>query len=354
MRRLIWIAVLLLAIGLLALPALAQETTLAGVIAERAAAETPELSALLAALQAADPALLEALDDPEASLTIFAPSDAAFAAVQAAMGDEVYAALLADPAQIGDLLRFHIVTGAFDYAALNASTEALSALPFAQSTSLRITLPTLHGQHVDVMPGFESLSIDRASLTPANADILASNGVIHVIDAMLQPEATTLGDIVANVGSTANSQFTLMLAALDGAGLLETLADPANDPVTLFLPTDTAFSAALAEMGITADDLLADSELLTRIVNTHLVPGRVYAGDLGGAASADPAPAWLAGFDADGNALINTLEGATLTFGRGANGQPQINGGNLFVNDVDGSNGVIYVVDKLLQPPAAE
>ncbi|MBL8144764.1 MAG: fasciclin domain-containing protein [Anaerolineae bacterium] len=354
MRRLIWIAVLLLAIGLLALPAVAQEPTLAGVIAERAAADTPEFSALLAALQGADPALLETLNDPGASLTIFAPSDAAFAAVQAAMGDEAFAALLADPAQITDVLRFHIVAGALDYATLNAGAEALSSLPFAQNSSLRITLPTLQGQHVDVLPGFEALTIDRATLTPANADIVASNGVIHLIDAMLQPEATTLGDIVANVGSTANSQFTLMLAALDGAGLLESLADPANDPVTLFLPSDTAFNAALAEMGITADELLADTELLTRIVNTHLVPGRVYAADLGGAAVFDPAPAWLAGFDDDGNALINTLEGATLTFGRGPDGQPQINGGNLFVNDVDGSNGVIFVVDKLLQPPSGE
>lgn len=354
MRRLTWIAVLLLAVCLLALPALAQEPTLAGVIAERAAAGTPEFSALLTALQAADPALLEMLDDPDSSLTIFAPSDAVFAAVQAAMGDEAFAALLADPARITDLLRFHITPGALDYAALNASVEALSLQPFARSSSLRITLPTLQGQHIDVTPGFESLSIDRASLTPANADIRASNGVIHVIDALLQPEATTLGDIVANVGSTANSQFTLMLAALDGAGLLETLASPANDPVTLFLPTDPAFNAALADMGITMDDLLANTALLTQIVNTHLVPGRVYAADLGGAAAFDPAPPWLAGFDDDGNALINTLSGSTLTFGRGPDGQPQINGGDLFVNDVDGSNGVIYVVDKLFQPPAGE
>lgn len=354
MRRPIWIAVLLLAVGLLALPAFAQEPTLADVLAERAAAETPEFTALLAALQAADPALLEVLNDPAASLTIFAPSDAAFAAVQAAMGEEAFAALLADPAQISDLLRFHIVPSALDYAALHASAEALSALPFAQNTSLRITLPTLQGQHIDVMPSFEALSIDRASLTPANADITASNGVIHQIDALLQPEATSLGDIVANVGGAANSQFTQMLAALDATGLLETLADPANGPFTLFLPSDTAFSAALAEMGITAEDLLADTDLLTRIVQNHLVSGRVYAADLGGAAALDPAPEWLAGFDDDGNALITTLAGATLTFGHGASGQPQVNGGNLFVNDVDGANGVIYVVDTLLQPPAAE
>lgn len=354
MRRLIWIAVLLLAVGLLAVPAFAQEPTLADVIAERASADTPEFSTLLAALQAADPSVLEALSDPNASFTVFAPSDAAFAAVKAAMGDEAFAALLADSEKLTDLLRFHVVASTLDYATLNATVEAVSALPYAESSSLRLTLPTLQGQHVDVLPGFESLSIDRASLTPANADIAASNGVIHMIDTVLQPESTSLGDIVSSVGGAANSQFTQILAALSASGVLATLNDPASDPVTLFLPTDTSFNAALSELGITADDLLADNELLTSIVNSHIVPGRVYAADLGAAASLDPAPAWLAGFDADGNPLINTLNGTTLAFGRGADGQPQINGGNLFVNDVDGSNGVIYVIDTLLQPPAGE
>lgn len=354
MRRLIWIAVLLLAASLLALPSLAQEPTLADLIAERASADVPEFTALLAALQAADPALLESLGDPEAMLTVFAPSDAAFAAVQSALGDEAYAALLADSERLTDLLRFHLVSGTFDYATLNAAAEALSAQPYAQNSSLRITLPTLQGQHLDVLPGFESLSIDGSSLTPANADLAASNGLIHRIDGVLQPEATSLGDIVANVGSTANSQFTQMLAALDASGLLATLADPANEPVTLFLPSDTAFNAALTEMGISAEDLLADSERLAQIVNAHLVPGRVYAADLGSAASLDPAPDWLAGFDEAGNPLINTLGATTLTFARGASGQPQINGGNLFVNDVDGSNGVIFVVDTLFRPASGE
>lgn len=354
MRRLIWIAVLLAAVGLLVLPAAAQEPTLAGLIAERAAADTPEFTTLLAALQAADPSLLEALSDPGASFTLFAPTDAAFAQVQAALGADDFAALLADTTRLTGLLRFHVVPGALDYATLNAGVEALSALPFAQSGSLRVTLPTLEGQHIDVLPGFETLVIDRASLTPANADVAASNGILHQIDTVLQPEATTLGDIVSTVGSAANSQFTQMLAALDATGVLAALTDPDAEPVTLLLPSDEAFSAALAELGLTAEEVLADTEQLTRIVNHHLLPGRVYAADLGGAAALDPAPAWLAGFADDGSPLLNTLDGTTLSFQRGPDGQPQIAGANLFVNDVDGSNGVIFVIDKLLIPPGGE
>ena len=354
MRRLLGIVALLFVFAFAVLPAAAQDETLADLITARAAADSAEFTQLLAALEAADPSVLEALSDAGQSLTLFAPTDAAFDAVKAALGEEAFAALLADSAALTDLLLFHVTPGAVEYATLAGSVAALEAQPFAATSSLRVNLPTLQGQRVDVLPGFESLLIDRASLSPENADVQAANGVLHTIDTVLQPEATTIGDIIVSVAGGANGQFTQLLAALEAAGLLEALSDPDAEPVTVFMPTDAAFQAALEALGVTAEDLLADPETLTSLLQNHLVAGVVHAADLGGAATADPAPAWLAGFADDGSPLIQTVGGGTLAFQRGADGQPQIGGANIFVNDVDAGNGVIYVIDAVLQPSAAE
>jgi uncharacterized surface protein with fasciclin (FAS1) repeats len=352
MRRLSWIVLLLLTAGLFALPVAAQEPTLADLVTAQATGDTPEFTTLLAAIQAADPMVIEALGNPDLQLTVFAPTDAAFESFKASLGEEAFAALLADPVALTRLLLYHVSPDALDYAMLSGSVDALAALPFSAAGALRITVPTLQGQHLDVQPGFESLAIDQASLTSANADIAASNGLVHAIDSVLQPSDFSLGDIFANVSSSANPQFTLLQAALDATGLSAELADPAADPVTIFAPTDEAFTAALTTLGVTAEEALADTELLTSILAYHIVPGEVYAASLGGAAAADPAPAWLAGFAEDGSPLITTRNGATLTFLRGADGQPQINNANLLVNDFDAVNGVIFVIDALLLPPS--
>ena len=94
MRRTLLLAAVLLMAVLLVPPAAAQEPTLADVLTDSASADTPEFTTLLAALQAADPALLEALADPTVQLTLFAPTDAAFAAQIEAWGEDSYAALL--------------------------------------------------------------------------------------------------------------------------------------------------------------------------------------------------------------------------------------------------------------------
>lgn len=354
MRRLMMILLLLLTSAVLALPATAQDATLADVLTAAAAgAETPQFTTLLAAVQAADPSVLEALSDPTAQLTVFAPTDAAFAEYQAAVGDEAFVALLADPAALTDLLLYHVSPGLLSYADLSSTVQALAAMPFAASLPLRVTIPTLQGQFLDVQAGFESLMIDNATLTPANADIAASNGIVHTVDTVLLPETNTIGDIFTRVAGGENPQFVTLTAALNAAGLLETLSDPEAAPVTIFAPSDAAFSDAFAALGMTAEDALADVDLLTRLLNYHLVSGVVSAADLGGAATADPAPAWLAGLSEDGSPLITTLNGAPLTFSRGPDGQPQIDSATLLINDVDATNGIIHVIDTLLLPPSA-
>lgn len=350
MRRMLLIC--LLVAGLLAaLPVSAQEPTLAELLTTAAEADEPEFTTLLGALQAVDPSVLEALSDPNGQWTLFAPTDAAFASYEAALGEAAFADLMADPEDLLGMLQYHVAPGVFDYAALSNSVDALATLPYMATSSMRITLPTLEGQHLDVLPGYESLRIDNAALAPALADQLAGNGVLHTIGAVLQPETYTISRIITTVAGGANPQFTVLAAALEAAGLAERLNDGAAEAVTLFAPTDQAFDAAFTNLGVTQEEALADSELMASLLEFHLVPGLVYAADLGSAATADPAPAWLASANDDGTLTINTVSGAPLTFGRGAQGEPVVDLATLLLNDVDATNGVIHVISAVLLPP---
>lgn len=351
MRRWTIILILLLASALALMPAAAQETTLADWLAASANSETPEFTTFWAAVQAADASVLEALSDPAAQLTVFAPTDAAFAAYQAALGDEAFNALLADPAALTDMLLYHIAPGPLSYADLSATVQALAALPYSARLPLHVTIPTLQGQYLDIQAGFESLLIDNAALFPSRADIAASNGLIQPIDAVLQPETYTIGAIFTRVASGQNPQFVTLTAALNAAGLMESLSDPAAAPVTLFAPTDQAFADAFTTLGLTVEDALADTDLLTRLLNYHLVEGIVSAADLGGAIMAEPAPAWLEGTTDTGNPVIATRNGSALTFSHGPNGEPQIDSSTMLINDVDATNGIIHVISTVLLPP---
>jgi uncharacterized surface protein with fasciclin (FAS1) repeats len=126
------------------------------------ASENPQLSQLVAALEAAG--LTDALQQA-GPLTVFAPNNEAFAALDQAD----LTALLADPAQLGDVLQFHVVEGSFTAADLSDGD----------------TLPTLAGEDLEVSVQGETVMVGDAEVV--QADIQAGNGVIHVIDAVLMP-----------------------------------------------------------------------------------------------------------------------------------------------------------------------
>lgn len=129
------------------------------------AQDNPQLSQLVTALQAAG--LTDALEQA-GPLTVFAPNNDAFAKIDA--GD--LAALLADPTSLGDVLQYHVVEGAATSGDLSDGQE----------------LTTLQGASLPV-------SIDGSTVTVGNAqvvqaDITAGNGVIHVIDTVLEPPSS--------------------------------------------------------------------------------------------------------------------------------------------------------------------
>jgi uncharacterized surface protein with fasciclin (FAS1) repeats len=272
-------------------------------IAEIAVANE-NLTVLVEALQAANLVGTFA-DDAGGPFTVFAPTDAAFTALLGDLG-VTKAELLADTALLTSVLTYHVVEGN------NLFFEVAD----------QEVLPTLNGMPIAVSGGL----LD-GSTSVVSADIVASNGVIHVIDEVLLP-TKTIADI-----AVADSRFSTLVAALSEAGLVGAVAD-ANADFTVFAPTNDAFGAALDALGLTAAELLASPDLAD-ILLYHVVPGTFLAADVIAAAP----------FDAP------TLQGSTISVEVVGNGVVLNDTVNVIITDVKAVNGVIHAIDFVLLPP---
>ena len=137
-----------------------------------------------------------------------------------------------------------------------------------------------------------------------------------------------LKDIVDT--AVAAGDFTTLASALQAAGLVDTLKG--EGPFTVFAPTDAAFAAVPKE---TLDALLADPKgALTDVLTYHVAAGKVMASDL-----------------SDGM-MIDTVNGAQLEVKINDDGTVMIGDATVTTADIETSNGVIHVIDKVLVPPA--
>ena len=133
--------------------------------------------------------------------------------------------------------------------------------------------------------------------------------------------AGTLVEVAA-----ANPDFTTLVAAVKAAGLVDTLNGPG--PFTVFAPTNEAFKALPA--GVLAKLLLpANKATLTKILTYHVLPAEVMAADV------KPGK-------------VKTVEGSEITIT--TDGGVKVDQANVTATDVDASNGVIHVIDKVLVP----
>ncbi len=169
---------------------------------------------------------------------------------------------------------------------------------------------------VDISSG---VSLNKSMVT--TADIEGSNGIIHIIDKVLTPP--TVVDIAIN-----NPNFSILVDAVAKAGLVETLNG--DGPFTVFAPTNDAFNDLFADLGISGiADLTA--EQLGPILKYHVVTDNVLSTEL-----------------ASGN--VTTLNG-DITIALGT--PPTINNDSeISAVDVQGTNGVVHVISKVLLPPA--
>ncbi|MEZ4869151.1 MAG: fasciclin domain-containing protein [Caldilineaceae bacterium] len=281
------------------------------------------------------------LDGP-GPLTLFAPTNAAFAIYPSA----TISTLLASPAVLQDVLQYHVIVD-------SASSAQLAEL----------------GGALTYMGELVNITIDANGAYLANdavivqADIQAANGIIHVINGLLVPSSadTLLASRVVNPQAETDSNtrpltleqlaaadtstqtidsiihsidgLTTLAAAVDAAGLNDALNTAG--PITLLAPTDGAF----AELPAGQLETLLNSEpaQLVRTLQYHTILDSVTSADL----------AQL------GTVLTATGDPVTVTVG--SDGVITLNGAaTVFMADIEASNGIIHVISGVLTPPPAQ
>jgi uncharacterized surface protein with fasciclin (FAS1) repeats len=271
------------------------------------AQNTPDLSILVEAVVAAG--LAPTLS--AGTLTVFAPTNAAFAALLTELGVSKQA-LLANKPLLTAVLTYHV----------SSSTVSLASVPVGKAIT-----PVGGGFFKIESAGGLKITDGRNRVSNITAtDIQASNGVVHLVDRVLLPANQ---DIVAT--AQALPDFSILVEAVVAAGLVETLQG--TGPFTVFAPTNTAFAALLAELGVSKAALLADKALLTKVLTYHVVGVRVLKAEV----RVDAAIATVQGqtFMVDTSLKITDQKQRTTS---------------IVATDVFTSNGVIHVVDRVLLP----
>nr|WP_319510770.1 fasciclin domain-containing protein [uncultured Draconibacterium sp.] len=261
-----------------------------------------EFSILVEALMKAD--LVGAVADSEAELTVFAPTNDAFAALLSDLG----ATSLDDiPVEtLTNILLYHVI-----------GTKAMST---DLASGYLPTLATFSSNNISMyIEVGDGVSINGSTMVTA-ADIEADNGVIHVVDKVILPPS------VVNIAID-NENFSTLVSAVVKAGLVEALS--AEGPFTVFAPTNAAFDALFAELGVSGIDDLTAEQLLP-ILTYHVVSGNVLSTDL----SSGEVP------------TLNEGSNITVDLSSGV----MINESNVVAADVQGANGVVHVIDKVLLP----
>jgi uncharacterized surface protein with fasciclin (FAS1) repeats len=239
--------------------------------------------------------------------TVFAPTDDAFAKLPSGTVDNLLKP--ENKVQLQAVLKYHVVSG---------KVLAADVVKVDHAT-------TLEGDDVKVSASGGSVMINDSHVT--KADVMASNGVIHVIDAVLLPPAK-LADIVAT--AQAAGKFKTLVAALTAAELADVLKGAG--PFTVFAPTDDAFAKLPSG---TVDSLLKpeNKAKLQAVLKYHVVSGKVLAADVVKLTSA------------------KTLQGSQVEISV-SDGMVMINDSKVTQADVMASNGVIHVIDVVLLPPS--
>ena len=186
------------------------------------------------------------------------------------------------------------------------------------------------------------IALILAACSPADegAETSTTEDMTTTTEAMTSTTAEMMGDTVYDV-AVGNEDFSTLIAAVDAAGLQDALADP-EATLTVFAPTNEAFEAALTALGLTAEELLADTETLTSILTYHVLGETVTSADLAAAGTEE--------------IIVSTLNGEDLTVVVGEDGTVSFADQTATVTtaDVEASNGVIHVIDAVLLPPAMQ
>ncbi len=273
------------------------------------AAENKDLTILNAALKASG--LDKVLMSSEGEFTVFAPTDAAFAELLEEL-DVTSEELLADKELLTMVLTYHVIP--------NMTVKAAD-IPYGDS------IETVNGQAFSISDANIIMDASGDTSKIIKTDVLATNGVIHLIDDVLLPTDKSIVDL-----AVATEDLSILKEAVVAAGLADALADEDAD-FTVFAPNNAAFAKLLAELNISKEQLLQDKPLLTKVLTYHVIKDdRVFASEI------------MAGSQ-------EMLEGSSITF----DAKKQITDGrdrtsNIVTANIQANNGVVYVIDTVLLP----
>jgi len=269
------------------------------------ATSTDDFSILVEALTKAD--LVTALQG-DGPFTVFAPTNQAFENLFSKLGVDGIDDLSAEA--LTPILLYHVV----------AADAKSSSLTTSYVETLNATAPSSNS--VSLFVEVEGGVMLNGMSTVSTADVEASNGVIHIIDEVLLPP--TVVDFAIS-----NPNFSILVEAVSKAGLVEALS--AEGPFTIFAPTNEAFEALFAELNVSGvADLSA--EALTPILLYHVVSGNVTSSMVS-------------------TGMVPTLNTeASLDIMASEAGVTINESTNVVAVDVQGTNGVIHVIDKVLLP----
>ncbi len=291
-----------------------------------------EFDILIAAVSAT-PRVAKLLD-ARGQRTVFAPTDDAFAALADELGltvDELVDFLLDNPRYLKNVLKYHIARGRL-YAEDVLEKYWINTYLWGRCGFLR--------QDGGVLT--DNLGRDANIIV---TDVEASNGVIHVIDAVVLPYAAP-GNSLLDVAIAVNSegeyagQFDILIAAVSATPSIANRLDSRRH-YTVFAPTDDAFAALAEELGLTVDELvdflLDNPRYLKHVLMYHITRGTLYADDVLNRH-------WIKTLFWGWYGFLRQDEGVlTDNLGRDA---------NIIVTDVEAANGIIHVIDAVVLPYA--
>merc|ERR1711981_571631 len=282
------------------------------------AAATADLSTLVTALKAGK--LTDALSG-KGPFTVFAPSNEAFAKLP----KSVLVRLL-DPKNIKELqavLEYHVIARAAVHKA---------DLKFTQRVK------TLEGKEGFIVKDHRGdVLVDNARVTTADVD--ASNGVVHIIDNVLIPRAldqSASPSVTKNIVelAAATADLSTLVTALEAGKLTDALSG--KGPFTVFAPSNEAFSKLPKSV---LERLLDPKNIkeLQNLLEYHVIAGAaVHKADL------------------KFTQKVKTLEGKQLFIVKDHRGDVLVDNARVTTADVDASNGVVHIIDKVLIPRALD
>lgn len=262
------------------------------------ASSNSDFSILVSAIVKAD---LVSVLQGSGPFTVFAPTNAAFNTLFTQLGVSGISALSAET--LRPILLNHVIDG-------NVKAGSIST---GYATTKNNNIKLFINKSGDVM-------VDESKVI--QTDVTASNGVIHAIDKVILPPSI-INHAINNPG------FSILVEAIVKAGLVEALS--ADGPFTVFAPDNNAFTNLFAALGVSGiDDLTA--EQLTPILLYHVVSGNILAAQV----TSGEVP------------TLNTGNNITVL----VNGMGVVLNGdsNVIATDVQGTNGVIHAIDKVLLP----